>query len=267
MNRTFFVSAFSCLTVLLSGCGSNGSSDAPPGDSDSSAYDVEGIYDVDYGQFQGTYAFLDNGSFYGIHFVRGELAGHPRGDLPEDNSTTNKSPIAWANFVDYQQVGEQEPDAMFGRTGVTTDTVKVAIEGSFGEFTTTSGTQKQWNESEASTLYYDPIPMDILAGDYTGVLRTVGIEEPKQSVSNFSIDLSGNFYSEVNTCSYTGTATRYGNTGVMLLYATASGNECVMNTSLNGLLMPVYFVNDKPQIAVMLNSDDQEHTAVFLLQK
>ncbi|MGX5203218.1 hypothetical protein [Aliikangiella sp. IMCC44632] len=257
------------ILLLLSGCGSGGGSEEKIIEEETKevTFKVEGIYDVDYGQFQGTYAFLDNGDFYGVHYVDAELAGHPRGNLPQDNSFENKTPIAWANFIDYQQVGQQEPNAIFGKTGHTEGGLKVAIRGTFGEFVATTHGQRAWASGSEKSLYFDPALLSDISGDYTGILRTVGIQESITDVNSLTIDPAGNFSVTVNTCTYTGTLTQYADKGVYQAFATASGNECEMTSALAGLLMPSQITAERITLILMLNSSDQEDTAVFLVDQ
>ncbi len=267
------VLAVTSLFLCLSACGGGSSKPAPTADAPSSdaptADALEaGIFDVNYGQFYGTYAFLKNGEFYGIHYVgNGILAGHPRGTLPAGNAVNNRTAIAWANFIDDgARLGAQELNPSFGRT-FNTGNVEVSISGGFGLFSTSSGNQKPWISGSSSTLYFDPIPLATLAGNYDGIMRSVGIEEPIQDVTGLRFDAFGNFSTTVSNCTYTGSISQYGTTGVYNASATASGSECTMATTLTGLLMPISYENEMPEIALMLNSGDEEYTAVFVVNK
>ncbi len=196
------------------------------------------------------------------------LAGHPRGTLSENNSTNNRDSIAWANFIDdAQMLGAQEPNPNFGRTFTSEDTVGVTIEGSFGVFSTTAQGQRPWSADSTNTLYDNPIPLSDLAGDYQGILRTVGISEPQRSVSDFDLDNAGNFAVTVGSCDYSGVVTQIGATGLYTATASVSGNECMMPTVMTGILMPLSFEENIPEFTLMLNSDDEQNTAVFLFEQ
>lgn len=262
--------ALSSLMLCLVACGGGGGDiDEKPEIRELPLTMGEGIFDVNYGQFSGTYVFLENGDFYGVHYVQGsDLAGHPRGNLPENNSIANTTSIAWANFIDDNLMhGAQERGPSFGRTFFTEENVDVAINGSMGSFATTSSAQKPWFSGSTSTLYFDPIPMTSLAGSYNGIMRSVGIQEPKQTVIGLIIDDAGNFLANASNCSYSGTLSPHGSSGVYDAFATAAGNECAMQASLTGVMAPIAYANELPRIALMLNSEDQEYTAVFVVTK
>ncbi len=267
LNMLTVTSLFLCLSACGGGS-SNPKPDPPTRDAPSGDALEAGIFDVNYGQFYGTYAFLENGEFYGIHYVGSKiLAGHPRGTLPVDNAVSNRTAIAWANFIDDGgMLGAQEANPSFGRT-FNAGNVDVSISGGFGLFSTNSGNQKPWVSGSSSSLYFDPIPMTSLAGNYDGVMRSVGIDEPIQNVTGLTLDASGNFSAIVSNCTYTGLISQYGSTGVYDASATASGSECTMATTLTGLLMPISYENEMPEIALMLNSSDEEYTAVFVINK
>ena len=228
-----------------------------------------GIFDVNYNLFRGVYAFLENGDFFGIHFVINNtpLAGHPRGTLSEGNTTNNRDSIAWANFIDdAQMLGVQEPNPNFGRTFTSDTMVDVTIQGSFGVFSTTGVGPRPWFSGSSNNLYDDPIPLDSLAGTYQGIMRTVGIGEPQQPVSDFTLDNAGNFLVTVSECDYSGLLTQVGATGLYSATATVSGNGCMMPSVLTGLLMPLSFEENVAEFTLMLNSDDEQNTAVFLFE-
>src|SRR4051812_33910577 len=94
MALTKFVLTAAC-GVVLAACGGGGAATAPasvvlPQSQAGQAQapiGTAGVFDVNYGQFSGTYTFLDNGEFYGLHFVSGTvLAGHPHGLLKKQDS-------------------------------------------------------------------------------------------------------------------------------------------------------------------------------------
>ena len=228
-----------------------------------------GIYSVNYGQFSGVYALLDDNRFFGIHYVVNNtiLAGHPRGELTDANSVTSRDTIAWANFIDdAEQLGVQEPNPNFGRTFIPGG-VEVRIQGSFGTFSTTAIGQRPWSENSDLTLYDVPKPVAELSGTYSGELRTVGISEPRQTFTAFSLDDVGNYAVESGSCTYTGVITPLGATGLFETSATASGNDCSMVPTLSGILLPLEYSASNTELAFLLNNDEQTHTAVFVVSK
>ena len=261
-------------TLLMSACDSRSETPTPAQSSVPEVGPVRpadvGIFYVDYGLFSGVYAFLENGDFYGIHFVANDsvLAGHPRGTLSEGNTTDTRDSIAWANFIDDAgQLGAQEPDPNFGRTFASAEAVDVTIQGSFGTFSTTGEGLRPWSPGSSNNLYDHPIALDSLAGSYEGLMRTVGIEEPLQPVSDFSLDNAGNFLVTVRNCEYAGALAQVGTTGLYSATASVSGDACSMPAALTGLLMPLSFADDMPEFTLMLNSDDEQNTAVFLFEQ
>jgi len=264
----FMLSLFMC--SALAACGGGGGS-TPPKQPDivgGGQFATAGIFDVNYGQFRGTYAFLDNGEFYGLHFVGdSELAGHPRGVLTSANSATNREAIAWANFIDdAQQVGKQEAAGRFGRTFGAAD-LQVSISGSMGTFTARTSTRKTWADGSTRTVYADPIALASLAGAYNGQVRTAGIGMPKDAVGAFAIDAGGNITASALACTFTGKMVQHGTTGVFDLQLAAAGPACKLNPALKGVVMPMSFVSGAAQLAVMVNSADKLHSAVFIISK
>lgn len=266
--------------LILAACGGGGGGDqsvagsanvpppSPPPGPVSTPIGTAGVFDVDYGQFRGVYTFLDNGQFYGLHFVSGSvLAGHPHGQLSANNSVTSMEAIAWANFIDDAgMVGAQEPNGRFGRT-FQPSTLNVAISGSMGSFAASATQQKAYAPGSSKLLYSDPIPLSQAAGNYSGILRTVGIGVPQQAVSDFVIDAVGNFSVTGAGCTFTGTMARHGSTGIFDANVQTSGATCHLTASLKGIVTPLAVSNDLPQWGVQLNDASNVQTAVFIVTK
>ena len=263
-------SAVAAFSLSLAACGGGGSASATPpsitsnGGTVTAAASATGIYDVNYGQFRGTYALLDDGRFYGVHFVGGDtLAGHPYGTLTTSNSTTARDPISWANFIDdAQQLGAMEHDARFGRS-VSQGTLQVEISSGMGDFSTSATAPKTWGDGSAKTLYQDAIPLGTLAGSYGAIMRSVGISQPQTAASAFSIDAAGNVSATAGSCNFAGKISQHGSTGVYELQWTASGTGCKFTAPLAGIVMPVSMADNKPSLMFMSHSADAKLTAVF----
>ncbi|RZJ11521.1 MAG: YbhB/YbcL family Raf kinase inhibitor-like protein, partial [Rubrivivax sp.] len=227
-------------------------------------------YEVNYGQFSGVYTFLDDGNFYGLHFVDSgaTLAGHPHGKLTVANSATAQESIAWANFIDDAgKVGSQETTGLFGLSFSNTTGLSVSIHGSMGSFTAMAATQKPWSAGSASTLYANPLPLITIAGSYDGILRTVGINTPQQSVTNLAITADGSFSVTSADCTFTGKLLPHGTTGILDTAVTTSGASCKLNANLKGIVTPLSITSDVPQLGFQLNSADNTQTAVFVVKK
>lgn len=223
-----------------------------------------GIYDVGYGQFRGTYALLDDGRFFGVHFVGNDtLAGHPYGKLSSANSVTNKEPISWANFIDdVAQVGSMENDPRFGRSA-SQGKLDVALSSGMGNFSATITDAKTWGDGSAKTLYKDAIPLATLAGSYGGFIRSVGISEPRTQTSGFTIDATGQVSTTAGNCNFAGKISQYGNTGVYELQWTISGAGCKFSAPQTGIVMPISMAGGKPVLIFMSHNADASQTAVF----
>lgn len=259
------------LFAALSACGGGGDSGGtpPPPPPPPPPIGTAGIFDVDYGQFTGVYTMLDDGRFYGMHFVSGGsvLAGHPHGPLSANNSTGSREHIAWANFIDdLHQTGRQEQAGVFGRT-FHPSTLDVSITGSMGSFSATATRQKTWGSDDTHTLYNDPIPLASLAGNYSGIVRTVGIATPQQSVTGFALGADGHWSITAAGCHFEGTLAQYRSTGVYEAEATTSGDGCHFTGPLAGVLMPTSYANGVPRLGLQLDTADNAQTAVFLLNK
>lgn len=257
------------LMIILTGCGGGGAgpaaTDPEPGTAELGS---AGIFDVNYGQFYGVYTLLENGQFYGLHFVGANvLAGHPRGTLSASNSTSSLDAIAWANFIDDQnRVGAQEPAGAFGRT-FTETALNVRISGSMGTFTATATRQKPYGTGSQQSLYRDPMSLATLAGAYSGSMRTAGVNLPQETVSAFSITDSGTFTATAVGCAFSGSMVQHGNTGVFDVQVLTSGPACPLNPALSGVVTPLGVANSVPTLAVQLNSADQAQSAVFIISK
>lgn len=255
------------LFAALSACGGGGDSGGTP--PPPPPIGTAGIFDVDYGQFTGVYTMLDDGRFYGMHFVNGGgmLAGHPHGPLSTNNSTHSRERIAWANFIDdVLQTGTQEQAGVFGRT-FNPSTLDVSITGSMGSFSATATRQKTWGSDDTHTLYNDAIPLASLAGNYSGIVRTVGIATPQQSVTGFALGADGHWSITAAGCHFEGTLAQYRSTGVYEAEATTSGDGCHFTGPLAGVLMPTSYANGVPRLGLQLDTADNAQTAVFLLNK
>ena len=257
------------LSLSLMACGGgSGTSVNPTPTPPSVALGTTGIFDVQYGQFSGVYTFLDNGEFYGLHFVNGVgLAGHPHGTLTAANSTSAMERISWANFIDdVKLVGAQESDGKFGRT-FTASQLSVHISGSMGSFSANTSAQKTYGDGSSKSLYKDPIPMTIVNGTYKGVVRSVGINTPQQNVAGLTIDSIGNFTVTAVSCTFTGKLVPHGTTGVFDTQVTTSGADCHLNPALKGVVVPMAVNANLPSLAFQLDSADNLQTVVFYVSK
>lgn len=227
-----------------------------------------GVFDVNYGQFSGIYTFLDNGQFYGLHFVSGgTLAGHPRGLLGAANSVSQLEHISWANFIDDAgMLGKQETDGQFGRSFSSTE-LSVKISGSMGVFTASTNVQRGYGDGSSKSLYGDPLPLATLAGTYKGIQRTVGLGQPLQNVGDFVLDAGGNFGSTVADCTYKGKLVPHGGSGIFDVEVQASGAHCNMSSTLKGIVTPLSYIDGVAKLAVQLDSADQSQSAVFIVTK
>ncbi len=267
LTRTAIAAAL--LTAALAACGGGGDAAPPPSDPPPAAtLGTAGIFDVNYGQFRGTYAFLDDGRFYGVHFVAGSmLAGHPHGRLSAANATGAMEPIAWANFIDDERmVGAQEPHGLFGRS-FGPSALAVKISGSMGTFTSTATVQKAYAAGDKRTLYGDPLPMPAVAGAYAGKVRTVGIEQPEAPVSAFAVAADGQVSATAVDCSFSGTMAPHGRTGLFDVHLQPGGAACRFSAPLNGIVVPLSVGNGTHQLAFELDTDDNRQTAVFIVDK
>ena len=226
-----------------------------------------GVFDVNYGQFTGVYTFLENGDFYGIHFVNhgADLAGHPHGNLTASNSSTKLEAISWANFIDDAAgVGKQEAAPTFGRT-FNPSSLDVTISGGFGQFSASASAQKSYVTGK--NIYQDPIAMSVISGSYTGILKTVGINRQSQMTNGFVIDSAGNFTVTAVDCKFAGKLVQHGVTGIFDTVVDVSGANCHLQSPLKGIVTPLSLNNNLPSLGVQLNSADNVQTAVFVVKK
>ena len=226
-----------------------------------------GVYDVNFGPFTGIYTFLDDGEFYGLHFIREDLLGHPRGILPATNSTTELSNISWANFVDdAARVGVQESAAVFGRTFDSRLSITIR-SASMGPLSGSATQQKPYAEGLTRTLYNDPIALTALAGGYQGYARTVGIQKPREQVDTMAIDAAGAVTASVGDCTLNGRLVQYKATGIYRLDAAMNGANCKFSPVLKGIVTPIAVRTGVPTLAIQVNSADRPETLVMIMTK
>ena len=260
------------MATSLFACGGGSGSSAPvpapaPGPITQTPIGTAGVFDVNYSQFTGIYTFLDNGDFYGIHFVNHgiDLAGHPHGRLTAGNSISNLEAISWANFIDDAAgVGQQELAPKFGKT-FNQYSIDVTISGGFGRFSTSAFGQKSYTSGK--NIYQNPIAMSVIAGSYTGVLKTVGINMQSQTANGFVIDSAGNFTVTAVDCKFSGKLVQHGTTGIFDTQVDVSGASCHLQNVLKGIVTPIALDNNLPTLGVQLNSVDNVQTAVFIIKK
>lgn len=228
------------------------------------------MYALPYGQFSGIYTFLENGAFYGVHFVSNGtvVAGHPRGKLSGKNAYDNREAIAWANFIDdADQVGAQEPAGTFGRTFTAAGAVKAGIQGSMGSFTADASAPKAWASDPAISVYNNPIPLASFTGTYEGQVRTAGIGAKQEFPTGFVISADGKFSITASGCAFSGQLAQHGATGVFDATAQTTGAACKLKPTLKGILTPYSFSFDTPRVLLQLDSDDNLQSVVFSLQR
>jgi hypothetical protein len=217
---------------------------------------TSGIFYVRYSQFSGFYTLLEDGRFSGVHFVYGELAGHPYGKLSESNSSQHLEPIVWANFIDdANQVGKLEADPRFGRS-FGSEGLDVTISGGFGTFSTSQFQQKSYSPDDKRSLYHNPIPLSTLAGQYTGKIRTAGIEKQMENIE-LQLNDKGELSVQAVNCTLTGQLTQYGTTGVYDINVQASGPACMLAKNLVGMVTPLSMEDNKPELAITFDNGKQ----------
>lgn len=253
------------LLVALAGCAHTAAEPVADESFAPQPVGTAGIYDLDFGQFTGVYALLDDGRFYGLHFLGDTLAGHPYGQLSEGDTATTPEPIAWANFVDDgRRLGTMEASGVFGRRFVD-EQLTAAISGSMGSFSAKAGAQKPWHEGSAQSLYGDPV--ESVAGEFAGIVRSVGLELKKEDVTSFVIDDDGSFTVTAVQCEFAGSLTQYENTGLFEVEATAIGADCAVRGALRGVVVPLSVDGDHVQFAVELSTDDATQSVVFIVER
>lgn len=266
--KTLGLAAAATIALALAACGGGGGT--PPATTAGNggtggAAMTTGIFDVGYGRFHGTYALLDDGRYFGVHFVGGSvLGGHPYGTLSKTNSIASKDPITWVNFVnDARQVGTLETNALFGRSLID-GALRVAISSNgLGELSTTAGPAKPWGDGSTKTLYDDPIPLATLAGSYQATIRSYGIFLPQAEASAFDIDADGNVSATASGCTFSGTIKQHGRTGIYDLEWVPGGAGCKFVMRQSGIVMPVSMAGNKPSLIFMSNVGDGGQAAVF----
>ncbi len=265
MKTIGFAAATMALALSACGGGAPAAGNAGSAGSGTMAGSTTGIFDVGYGRFHGTYALLDDGRFFGVHFVAGDvLGGHPYGTLSKGNSLGAKDPITWVNFInDAQQVGSLESNAQFGRSLLEGGLrVEIRSDG-LGELSTTAGPAKTWGDGSARTLYDDAIPLATLAGSYNATVRSYGISLPKADATAFGIDATGNINATATGCTFAGTIRQHGSTGIYDLEWTPGGEGCRFRMRQTGIVMPVSMAGGKPSLILMSNAGDGGQAAVF----
>jgi hypothetical protein len=136
-----------------------------------------------------------------------------------------------------------------------------------GTFTAEAKRQRAYDSTSSKTLYFDPIPLSTLAGDYTGEGRSVGFQEKFQQINDFHLDGNGNFTLTSGKCSFSGSMMQYGATGVFNAQATSSGSACVYAGTLNGIVTPISLSDNKPRLGLQLTTATLSHSAVFVVLK
>lgn len=248
------------LALLLGGCTSTPPVEPPP--AELLPLGTSGVYDLDFGQFTGVYTLLENGEFYGLHFVGEGLAGHPHGTLGAGNTRDTPEPIAWANFIDdAKKVGAQEAAGTLGRSFDEKGLV-VAISGSMGDFAARATEQKRWMPNTTASIF--GTPLDSLAGDYTGYLRTAGIDQPMSDV-DVAIDDDGAFEVTASGCDFAGMLTQHASTGVFDAVVTTAGTSCAFTAQLSGIAVPLAVDGSAVRLAIQLDTDDDAQSAVFIV--
>ncbi|MGZ3183607.1 MAG: hypothetical protein ACXU8N_14315 [Telluria sp.] len=266
---------------LLAGCGGGGSAPAQPAtlpEVGASGYalpptyvkpSLAGIYDVNYSSFRGLYTLLDDGRFSGIHYAGDfDILGHPHAQLNADNSLARPQDIPWANFQDtsYGTIGHQETNTAFGRE-LQGDLLQFYIRGSMGGYTAASDMQRPWGDGSSHTLYFDPLPLTVLAGTYSGRSRAVGINMIGQDISDFVIAADGSFSVTSGACRLAGTLRQYKNTGVYDANAVASGAGCGFTAPLSGLLTPISYDGHVPRLGLQLDTPDNQQSTVYVVRR
>ncbi len=263
--------------VLLLGCGGGPASTPAPAQQTAAVgpeaikipIGTAGIYEVNYGNFQGIYTFLEDGRFSGIHYVLNNLngktlLGHPYATLNATNSVEFPDDITWANFVSAEQ-GEFDSRAKFSRVFGST-VLKVEIGGSLvGHLRASTDHQLSYFYGSPKSLYLDAIPLAAMAGNYHGYVRTVGNATPKGELDDFTIEADGRFHANGSGCRFDGNLVQYRNKGVYTVRASVGG--CQLQAALSGLVTPLSYDQGKLELAIALDSDDRAHSAVLIVEK
>jgi hypothetical protein len=125
--------------------------------------------------------------------------------------------------------------------------------------------QRAYFAGSPHALYLDGFSLAELAGGYSGSIRTVGNATHIADLDSFIIDAKGSFQATGSGCTFQGQLVRHGNTGVYEVTATVSG--CKLQTAMSGLLTPLSHDQGTLELALALDSADNAHTAVLLIEK
>jgi hypothetical protein len=102
----------------------------------------------------------------------------------------------------------------------------------------------------------------VIDGSYSGAVRTVGIEHKQEPVTGASIE-GGAFAATAVGCSFDGTLTERGTTGIFTIVVTTSGEACLLQPELSGIVVAL----GDSSIAVELDTTDAAQSAVFVLNR
>jgi hypothetical protein len=260
------------VALLLAACGGGGGGATvavSSGQSSAAQIGSAGVYDVNYGydQFSGVYTLLENGEFYGMHFITTLLVGHPYGVLKLQPTINAPEPIIWANFVDdAKKLGTFEQDPVFGRS-FSASSLVVGLSSPMGDFHAVANRQKAYAEGSTKTLYGDPLPLSTLAGGYSGYMRTAGFAHALDQVRTFAIDATGHVASSAAGCDFNGTMRQHGSTGIFDVTMQTSGTGCGYVGALKGIVTPLGVIDGIPKLGFQIHSADNWHAAVFIVTK
>ena len=267
LKKTLLMTA---ICVGLSACGGGDTlPSAPKTDEKNPALiqipaSLVGIYDVDFGLFRAVYTLLDDGRFSGFHYTADySIVSQPHTSYTPAFATTVLRPVSWAIF----SAGFVESSVSFNRqlnNGVLNFDI---ASGGIGPFNANAKIQKTYNSNSSKTLYFDPISMSILAGNYLGEVRSVGIQTPTLAVNDFVLDNTGNFTVTSATCTFKGKLIQHGTTGIFNLQVQTTGDTCGYKGPLLGILTPLTLINDKPRLALQMATEDGSQATVFIIQK
>ncbi len=225
------------------------------------------------GGYDGYDTFLEDGRYYGTDIYHdgrqnGQLAAHVFGVLGLSNTVAESELITSADFTDDpEKVGAFIDGVYFGR-GFNGAALSVGIRvPGHGYFSSTSGTQITYTRGGLKSLYADPLPMFDVAGDYAGLIRSVGIKRPQTDVQTLTIGDDSTFTTTVNDCTFRGKLVPYGASGVFEAQASTSGANCAFAPSLIGVAVPIAFNNERPKFSIALHSADSTQVATFIVTR
>lgn len=264
------------LSFCLNACGgNNGAAAAPAAPVAASAAQPPraggaGVFDVNYGRFQGVYTFLDNGDFYGLHLyydVTGPvILGHPYAHLDAGNNLTHPTTLTWANFVDDERrVGMIDREGALGRTFAVDGLHVHLYSATVGDASAVIEFQKTWAEDSAQSIYLAPIPVSRLAGAYAGYWRSAGLQEKRQNLDRFSIGPDGTVQGSSVGCSVQGQLRQHGATGIFDVELQAAGGPCGAGLALTGIVTPLALAAGKATLAFQVHNP--QAILVFLVQQ